>query len=200
MLELRDIEDELLTLLRLFDRQFRVISSMHKLFLRSELRDQTVNGRLFLGDAVKKLKEYEQRASKMLERVRSARDDYDKLMELVQRQAQVDEVRLSRLHADLAGAQGRSVIILTTFTIIFLPLSFFTGLFGMSSREWEASGSLSLKTIAAISLPASFILVASSLVIAFSTKARLFLRNIGRQFRQIPWSLRALVRSSGLVS
>lgn len=176
LLELRDIEDELLILLHLFERQSKVISSMHATYLRPELRDITTNGRTFLNEATKKINEYIHQADEMIQRVRNTRDDYDKLLQMVQRQAQVDEVRLSRLHADLASAQSRSVMIFTTFTVIFLPLTFFTGLFGMNTQEWGGEGNLSLKTIGAISLPSSFVLIVASLVVAWSTTVRRFLR------------------------
>lgn len=56
---------------------------------------------------------------------------------MIQRQAQVDEVRWSRLQTELASTQNLSVMIFTTFTVIFLPLSFFTSLFGMNTAEWS---------------------------------------------------------------
>lgn len=176
LLELRDIEDELLILLHLFERQTKVISAMHATYSRPEMRERTTNGRLFLNEALKKLGEYVHQTNEMIQRVRNTRDDYDKLLQMVQRQAQVDEVRLSRLHADLASAQSRSVMIFTTFTVIFLPLTFFTGLFGMNTREWGGAHNLPLKTIGAISLPSSMLLVAGSLIIAWSTTARRFFR------------------------
>lgn len=116
--------------------------------------------------------EYKTQAEEMADKVVKTRDDYDKLLQMVQRQAQVDEVRLSRLHADLASAQGRSVMIFTVFTVIFLPLTFFTGLFGMNTQEWGGENNLSLKTIGYISLPASVALIVVSLVMAWSTNVR----------------------------
>ncbi|KAF5668108.1 hypothetical protein FHETE_5374 [Fusarium heterosporum] len=190
LLELRDIEDELLILVHLFERQSKVVSSMLSTYTRPELRDRTANGRVFLSEALKKLSEYAQQGQEMIERVRNTRDDYDKLLQMVQRQAQVDEVRLSRLHADLASAQSRSVMIFTTFTVIFLPLTFFTGLFGMNTQEWGGENFLSLRTIGAISLPSSFVLVALSLVAAWSTTARRFakwLTHLGRTVMSWVW-------------
>jgi len=71
---------------------------------------------------------------------------------MVQRKAQVDEVRWSRLQTELASSQNLSVMIFTTFTVIFLPLSFFTSLFGMNTSEWAPEENyVSLKTIGAIS-------------------------------------------------
>lgn len=80
------------------------------------------------------------------------RKQYDKFQEMVQRKAQVDEVRWSRLQTELASSQNLSVMIFTTFTVIFLPLSFFTSLFGMNTSEWAPEENyVSLKAIGAIS-------------------------------------------------
>ncbi|KAF4501482.1 hypothetical protein FAGAP_2317 [Fusarium agapanthi] len=195
LLELRDIEDELLILVHLFERQSKVVSSMLSTYTRPELRGRTANGRLFLSEAIKKVSEYTHQAQEMIQRVRSTRNDYDKLLQMVQRQAQVDEVRLSRLHADLASAQSRSVMIFTTFTVIFLPLTFFTGLFGMNTQEWGGENNLSLKTIGTISLPASFALVVFSLVAAFSANARLLIKWLAHLYRHMmSWVWRTLCK------
>jgi hypothetical protein len=175
LLELRDLEDELLVLLVLFERQHAVLTSMLAAFGSPQLRDKTINGRAFLSEAIRRVGEYKRRAEEMGMRVRSTRDDYDKLLQMVQRQAQVDEVRLSRLHADLASAQSRSIMIFTIFTVIFLPLTFFTALFGMNTREWDANIP-TLGFIGAVSIPSSVGLIAISLIAAFSTHARQLLR------------------------
>lgn len=185
LLELRDIEDELVTLLHLFERQSKVIASMHAIYARAELREHTVHGRLFLAEALKKVTEYMQQAEEMIRRVRDTRDDYDKLLQMVQRQAQVDEVRLSRLHADVAGAQNRSVMIFTVFTVIFLPLTFFTGLFGMNTQEWGGDNNLSLKTIGVIALPSSVFIIVASLVVAWSTTVRRLFNYLLRGVRRL---------------
>ncbi|RDA87075.1 hypothetical protein CP532_0190 [Ophiocordyceps camponoti-leonardi (nom. inval.)] len=187
LLELRDIEDELLMLCQLFEQQSKVVSAMHGAYSGPELRDRTANGRVFLTEALRRLRDHAQKAGDMLQRARATRDDYDKLLQMVQRQAQVDEVRLSRLNADLAGAQSRSVTIFTTFTVIFLPLTFFTGLFGMNTRQWGGGGNLPLETIASVSLPSSFVLVAVALVIAYSSSVRTLPRRLAR--RLLDWTL-----------
>lgn len=172
LLELRDLEDELLVLLQLFDRQYAVLSSMLTAYNSPALHDRTHHGRAFINEARRLVGGYKRRTLDMADRVRSTRDDYDKLLQMVQRQSQVDEVRLSRLHADLASAQSRSVMIFTVFTVIFLPLTFFTGLFGMNAKEWEGEGLPTLGFIGAVSLPASVGLIVISLVTAFSTRVR----------------------------
>ncbi|KAL7922542.1 hypothetical protein ACQKWADRAFT_292741 [Trichoderma austrokoningii] len=185
LLELRDIEDELATLLGLFERQTKVISTMHTIYNRPEMRAHTVHGRGFLVEALKRLAEYITVTEEMTRRVKNTRDEYDKLLQMMQRQAQVDEVRLSRLHADLASAQSRSVLIFTTFTVIFLPLQFFTGIFGMNTREWGGGDNLPLRTIAVIGIPASVILIVVTLIVAWSTNARRFFKWIGRQYGRL---------------
>ena len=111
---------------------------------------------------------------------------YEKLLEMVQRQAQVDEVRWSRLQTELASSQNLSVMIFTTFTVIFLPLSFFTSLFGMNTAEWggEDDNFVSLQEIGAISLPASAFLVAASLVLAFNSRVQGLFRSAFKGLRR----------------
>lgn len=155
---------------------------MHTIYNRPEMRAHTVHGRGFLAEALKRLAEYIHITEEMVRRVKNTRDEYDKLLQMVQRQAQVDEVRLSRLHADLASAQSRSVLIFTTFTVIFLPLQFFTGIFGMNTREWGGGDNLPLRTIGIIGIPASVALIVGTLIVAWSTTARRFFKWIGRQY------------------
>lgn len=103
---------------------------------------------------------------------------YEKMLEMAQRQAQVDEVRWSRLQTELASSQNLSVMIFTTFTVIFLPLSFFTSLFGMNTAEWSPpdeglGGQIpSITYIGKIALPTSFMLILLSLLAAFSSRVQ----------------------------
>lgn len=93
---------------------------------------------------------------------------------MAQRQAQVDDVRWSRLQTELASSQNLSVMIFTIFTVIFLPLSFFTSLFGMNTSEWgtETRPYPSLAFIGEVSLPASAAMIVATLVAAFSARAQ----------------------------
>lgn len=130
------------------------------------------SGKACLLEAIAKLQSYLSQTDDMIDRVRKTREDFDKLLTTVQRQAQIDEVRLSRQQADLASAQERSVMIFTVFTVIFLPLSFFSSIFGMNTYEWGGANNLSLRTIGVIALPASAALVVVALVVAWSTSMR----------------------------
>ncbi|KAI0599276.1 hypothetical protein F4775DRAFT_591720 [Biscogniauxia sp. FL1348] len=185
MLELRDMEDELLTLKNLFSEQQTTIKAMNESFEKPELQASTEYGRTYLKEALGRLEEYQRQAQGMLDRVDSTRKDYEKLQEMIQRQAQVDEVRWSRLQTELASSQNLSVMIFTTFTVIFLPLSFFTGLFGMNTEEWgsEDDNFVSLRTIGAVSLPASAFLIAAALLGAFSSRTQAAFKACFKFFR-----------------
>ncbi|KAK6080107.1 ankyrin repeat protein [Seiridium cupressi] len=175
LLELRDMDDELKTLRSLFSEQTLVIKKMRDLYSKEELREYAQNGRRFLDEALSRIGGYEKQVEDMTTRIAATRTDYEKLLEMVQRKAQVDEVRWSRLQTELASTQNLSVIIFTTFTVIFLPLSFFTSLFGMNTSDWagdEGNSYISLKSIGAISLPSSFAIIALALIAAFSSRVQ----------------------------
>jgi Mg2+ and Co2+ transporter CorA len=68
-----------------------------------------------------------------------SRTQVENLLDLKQKQANVDESRLARWEAEVTQTQSRSVMVFTIFTVIFLPLSFFTSLFGINVREWSGT-------------------------------------------------------------
>ncbi|KAI5918852.1 hypothetical protein F4810DRAFT_690263 [Camillea tinctor] len=185
VLELRDMEDELLTLKNLFSEQEKTVKAMNESYEKPELQASTECGRAFLKEALDRLEDYQKQTQGMLDRVDSTRKDYEKLQEMIQRQAQVDEVRWSRLQTELASSQNLSVMIFTTVTVIFLPLSFFTGLFGMNTEEWggEDDNFVSLRVIGAISLPASAFLIAAALLGAYSSRTQAAFKTCLKFFR-----------------
>ena len=110
--------------------------------------------------------------------------------------------------ADLSIHQGRSIMLFTIVTIFFLPLSFFTSIFGMNNKEWEASPmsihqqfrfmcklAFSLihlvvpKLIPSI-VPVSFAVIIVSLLLAFSV----WTRALGKMLVNVAWA--ALVEYS----
>ncbi|TGO43329.1 hypothetical protein BHYA_0002g01340 [Botrytis hyacinthi] len=186
LLELRDIEDELNTLKTLLSNQMTEIRIMLDVYAKREL---TMNGLIFLRNAEEYLEEYTQHVEKMMENAKNTRDDFDKLLGLIQRQAQVDEVHLARQQTDLASAQSRSVMIFTVFTVIFLPLSFFTGLFGMNVREWGGGDYLPLRTVGVIAIPTSSALITFALIIAWSIRIRHLFNYIGKKLSHIYTSI-----------
>jgi len=73
-------------------------------------------------------------------------------------------------------------MIFTVFTVIFLPLTFFCGLFGMNTREWGGGDFLTLRTIGLIALPTSFVIIILTCIIAWSSRMR---KTTNRSYRGI---------------
>ncbi|KAK0732283.1 hypothetical protein B0H67DRAFT_655694 [Lasiosphaeris hirsuta] len=86
------------------------------------------------------------------------------ILTLKQQQASVIEARTAVTQASLTLRQGQSIMIFTTVTIIFLPLSFFVGLFGMAALP----PTLDFTTELTLMFPISAALILLSLVCAFS--------------------------------
>ncbi|KAK4198593.1 hypothetical protein QBC40DRAFT_90669 [Triangularia verruculosa] len=173
LLELADLKDELTVLQTLFKHQDTIVRQMRD-FYETHCKETKKNWQEVLDDALEYLEDFRDTVTEMLERVNTTRKDYEKFLEMVQRQAQVDEVRWSRLQAELAASQNLSVMIFTTFTVIFLPLTFFTGLFGMNVTNWvdATDGMPDLDFVGRVSLPSSAALIIFSLVAAFSWKVQ----------------------------
>lgn len=106
---------------------------------------------------------------------------------MAQRQKQVDDVRWSRLQTELASSQNLSVMIFTIFTVIFLPLSFFTSLFGMNTFEWSGDPTSAYPTlgfIGEVSLPASVAMILATLIAAFSPRVQVAAKSSWRRIRR----------------
>ncbi|KAF7718922.1 DUF676 domain-containing protein [Penicillium ucsense] len=167
LLELRDIEDELSTILKLLDQQDTVLKSMVKYF------DQGGCGMAFLDSAQLRINEYRVQIGEMKENSHLAQKAVETLLDLKQKQANVDEAKMARWQAEETQNQSRSLMVFTIFTVIFLPLSFFTSLFGINAREWSGTPeNLSLSEMFEIGAPASFAIIAIALLLAFSERLR----------------------------
>lgn len=75
LLELRDMEDELKTLQRLFDTQTAMIGKMLEIYTGDSLKELTYNGQSYLNEALNRLAEYKTQTSEMLDRVAATRGD-----------------------------------------------------------------------------------------------------------------------------
>lgn len=75
MLELRDMEDELRTLNKLFDTQHDMITRMSEIYSGEGLKEVTEHGRGYLQEALGKLAEYKIQTTEMIDRVGSTRGD-----------------------------------------------------------------------------------------------------------------------------
>lgn len=75
MLELRDMEDELRSLHKLFETQHEIISRMSEMYSSDSMRDSTQFGQGYLQEALAKLVEYKTQTTEMIDRVGSTRGD-----------------------------------------------------------------------------------------------------------------------------
>ncbi|KAI2893518.1 hypothetical protein CBS13152_4507 [Aspergillus niger] len=167
LLELRDIVDELSTLLKLLEQQSNTVRTMSSYF------EHKGCGQAFIESALSRLEEYRNQVLEMRENASVAQKAVENLLDLKQKQASVDESRLARWEAEVTQDQSRSVMVFTIFTIIFLPLSFFTSLFGINAREWSGEqDNLTLGQMLYISGPASFAIIMFALLIAFNERLR----------------------------
>ncbi|KAF2086603.1 hypothetical protein K490DRAFT_66386 [Saccharata proteae CBS 121410] len=177
LLELCDVEDELSTIQKLFNEQRTALRQMIRSFEEIDHKHRQYElGRsiVWLEETHDRIAGYREQVDMMIDNCRIAQKDYQNLLDMKQKQANVDEAWLARRANKVAATQGRAVMIFTIFTIIFLPLSFFTSLFGMNAREWSGTPkNLSLSTIFILMASISVVVIVVALLIAFNDRIRL---------------------------
>ncbi|KAH7399882.1 hypothetical protein BKA64DRAFT_467978 [Cadophora sp. MPI-SDFR-AT-0126] len=102
-------------------------------------------------------------------------DQLKDLLDLKQQQASIIEAKYALKRADESVSQGRSIMLFTIVTIVFLPLSFMSSVFGMNTKDFaDAKGgpNMSLKHIFKLLFPISVGVIIISLALAFSTFIR----------------------------
>ncbi|KAI9728690.1 MAG: hypothetical protein M1828_002796 [Chrysothrix sp. TS-e1954] len=167
LLELRDVQDELTTLDKLFRDQERVLQQMIVEF--SRLPSNQKEGLKLLHESLDKVNNYRDLVQEMQRNCKSAEDAFTRLLDLKQKQASVIEAWAAREANEVASSQSRAVMIFTIFTIIFLPLSFFTSLFGMNTRSWSGNQpTLPLHIILLWMCPVSAAVIIFALLAAFN--------------------------------
>ncbi|KAF2232829.1 hypothetical protein EV356DRAFT_238033 [Viridothelium virens] len=171
-LELRDIEDELTSLLKLFNEQLSVLQTMISKWngIMAQINRKLASKEL-LTKAVDKIASYKSETKRMIDDCHTAQDasQYEKLLDMKQKQANVDEMWLARQSTTVAAEQGRAIMFFTIFTIVFLPLSFFTSFFGMNVREWSGqSTNLPIHTVGVLMGSISAALIVVALLLAFN--------------------------------
>ncbi|KAL5092346.1 hypothetical protein Trisim1_001603 [Trichoderma cf. simile WF8] len=87
---------------------------------------------------------YCEQIEKMLERAKIANDSLSSLVDLKQKQSNIIDTRTARLQAEQshtmtlqAEKQGKTLMILSIVTIVFLPLSFLAAFFAIPTKEFE---------------------------------------------------------------
>jgi len=169
LLEIRDIRDELCIMDKLFSEQKYAVEQMIEEFREIEsFTGKHSAGVDWLSDLTKMILANRKVVEGMLKNVATVEDAYKFLLNSKQKQANVAEALLSRFSAKQQAEQNKSVLVFTVITVIFLPLSFFSSLFGMNAKEWSGEKhNIALKTILIISLSISAAVVIFATTVAF---------------------------------
>ncbi|CZT41654.1 uncharacterized protein RSE6_01413 [Rhynchosporium secalis] len=97
------------------------------------------------------------------------------LLGLKQQQASIIEAKYALKRADESVTQGRSIMLFTIVTIVFLPLSFMSSVFGMNAKDFadkDGNPNMSLSHIFKLLFPISLGVIIISLTLAFGTLIR----------------------------
>ncbi|KMK62050.1 hypothetical protein Y699_02891 [Aspergillus fumigatus Z5] len=188
LLELRDIMDELGTIMKLLEQQTTTVKTMARYF------EDRGYGKAFVEATLARLDEYHNQVQEMRDNTILAQKAVENLLDLKQKQANVDESRLARWEAEVTQTQSRSVMVFTIFTVIFLPLSFFTSLFGINVREWSGTETNpDFRLMFLIAGPSSVAIIVIALLLAFNetlretvAKAHAILFGMARDFLLAP--------------
>lgn len=174
LLELRDIEDELNTLDKLFKEQQQGVSDMFSCYVELNKRQgKAIRGTQLLTEIKHTLKGYKDQVEGMLKSSQTAQKAFKELLDMKQKQANIVEAHLAREQTEVAADQSRSIMIFTIFTIIFLPLSFFASVFGINAREWSGvTQNLRLHTILTYMGSISIAVIVVALLVAFNKLTR----------------------------
>ncbi|ROV96110.1 hypothetical protein VSDG_05016 [Cytospora chrysosperma] len=103
-----------------------------------------------------------------------ASNSLEALVGLKQQQASVVQAWQSVQQADEAIKQGRSIMVFTVVTIVFLPLAFMASIFGMNNLEISGSGPMTMRAQFKLMFGISTGIIFVVLVFAYSS----FVRNL----------------------
>lgn len=132
--EVKDIKDELNILAHVFSDQKLVLDSMlDNLGLRSVSENNSLRQKLASTwhDHLSSMNQHAQEVEIMKQPVEDMQRALTDLLEHKQRYANSIEARFARKQADSTAAAGRTILVFTIVTVIFLPLSFLAAFFAI---------------------------------------------------------------------
>ncbi|KAI1454279.1 hypothetical protein F4805DRAFT_460944 [Annulohypoxylon moriforme] len=168
-----DIIDELQIMIRIIEEQRMVVSRFIGQVEGSRLSTASsgvTSMVLTLGRARRLQVSIEGRLNELMMLLKLARKTSDALKDLLtikQQQASAIEAREAVRNGDEVYMQGKSIMLLTVTTIIFLPLSFMSSLFGMNVVELD-SGALTFSEEFKYMFPIATGVVVVSFFLAFN--------------------------------
>ena len=125
-LELRDVQDELSIIEHLLKEQDEQVKAMFRGWSQKIKPDRGRYGTRSLLNAQRRIENYLKITTTLKQNAKDAQEGYKDILDLKQTHSGVRE-------AEVASDQARVVNIFTIITIVFSPLSFFAGIFGMVS-------------------------------------------------------------------
>ncbi|KAF3342587.1 RNA polymerase II subunit A C-terminal domain phosphatase SSU72 [Verticillium dahliae VDG2] len=132
MIELDDILDELHTLKLVLTDQKSVVQDMNR-----TLRESDRNASASAHVNTKTLESHLQRIEQMEQAASKAEKTLHRLVDLKQKQASLTEAWYARESARDTARQGKTVVVFTVVTIIFLPVSFIAAIFAIDSNGFR---------------------------------------------------------------
>ncbi|KAI9768065.1 MAG: hypothetical protein M1840_005099 [Geoglossum simile] len=177
VVNVRDTVDELGSLQRLFEVQGEVVKKAEALFREAERTHRGgERSALKLMGVAGVVREFNSGAERLIEAAKRTQDSLHNLLDLKQKEANVSEARSGNLQALAVKQQGKTILIFTVVTIIFLPLNFLTSLFGVNARELTGqNGRLSFRTIGLYTGTIASAVVSICFLIAFNNLFRVLL-------------------------
>ncbi|KAI1497760.1 hypothetical protein F5X99DRAFT_432688 [Biscogniauxia marginata] len=208
--ECKDIMDEIRILINIESQQQMVMETFIQQ-MKQRVQAQEPWGAMAKKSMDMKAERWEASAQQTLHRADNLREDIQRrilelqslldnaeatskalkdLLTLKQQQAGVIEAREAVKSASETVRQGQSIMLFTSVTIIFLPLSFCTSLFGMNAAEFN-DGSLTLAQEFTYTFPISLGVIIISFVLAFSRTA------LTNTFARLAYSAVSLLYNTG---
>lgn len=184
-LEIQDILDELHIIARVKDQQEKVTKALIKQMAQIYPEFARAKDTLADPESFQVVDWTRQRADHLLESMQNQQLEIEnmrlaaehtsnalkELLSLKQQQASIVEAREAVKQAQETLKQGRSIMLFTIVTIIFLPLSFFSSIFGMNTLELNDSH-WTFNEVFSYMFPISIATITVSLLLAFSTTMR----------------------------
>ncbi|KAK6709503.1 hypothetical protein SNK04_010449 [Fusarium graminearum] len=105
----------------------------------------------------------------MIDGANNAYSALNLLIDLKQKQSNVMDARYARVQAEQSARQGKTIMVFTIVTIVFLPLSFMAAFFAIDISQFKRlkNGRLSLGYVSEIMFPISAFIIASLIYVAF---------------------------------
>jgi ankyrin repeat protein/Mg2+ and Co2+ transporter CorA len=151
--EVKDIQDELGILEQVVDDQLRVhgeiTTAFQPMMQRSETGPHQSRSSSILDEQCIFLKQQQVEIKNMTQQVKSTYKSITDLLDHKQKHANAIEARYARKQAADTAAQGRTLMVFTIVTVIFLPLSFLAAFFAITIDDlpYDAQDKLSLAFI-----------------------------------------------------